>query len=76
MTLLRRCLESLKKYVHLHGGVQKSLVALPLVIFSVSPLVKKLIFYPRAKLKGFTFYSVVVVVVVLVRIAISQIKAF
>jgi hypothetical protein len=32
-------------------------------------------FYPRAKLYGFTFYFVVVVLVV-VRIAISQIKAF
>jgi hypothetical protein len=40
------------------------------------------IFYPRAKILGFTFYCVVgllvvvVVVVVVVRIDISQIKAF
>jgi hypothetical protein len=39
MILLRRCLECLKNYFHL-WGLQKSLVAAPLVIFSVAPLVK------------------------------------
>jgi hypothetical protein len=39
MILLRRCLECLKNYFHL-WGLQKSLVAPPLVIFSVAPLVK------------------------------------
>jgi hypothetical protein len=38
MILLRRCLECLKNYFHL-WGLQKSLVATPLVIFSVAPLV-------------------------------------
>jgi hypothetical protein len=37
--LLRRCLECLKNYFHL-WGLQKSLVAPPLGIFSVGPLVK------------------------------------
>jgi hypothetical protein len=39
MILLHRCLECLKNYFHL-WGLQKSLVAPPLVIFSVAPLVK------------------------------------
>jgi hypothetical protein len=39
MILLRRCLEGLKNYFHL-WRLQKSLVAPPLVIFSVAPLVK------------------------------------
>jgi hypothetical protein len=38
MILLRRCLECLKNYFHLLG-LQKSLVAPPLGIFSVAPLV-------------------------------------
>jgi hypothetical protein len=39
VSLMWMCLECLKNYFHL-WGLQKSLVATPLVIFSIAPLVK------------------------------------